>query len=415
VEPAELVTLGILLIALIGVLWRPLGIKEWIWTSAAAAIVLLAGFLSLEDAESTVSDVVGVLAFLVGVAVVAELTSSAGVFAQAAYLMAKKSQGKPTRLFMLVFALTAFATSIFSLDGAVVVMTPVVVHLAAMAGVQLMPLAFTVVFVANCGSLLFPVSNLTNLLAVQQLNISFFDYTSRMWLPSLLVLVATWVVLRLWFRRSFSGTFTVEERPTISDPVVFRAGVVVCVAMLPAFFVAGILGFPVEVVALSAALILGLVFIIRGRSARSVAATVPWQVVFFVVGLFLVVAAARDNGLGSQIGDLMAAIAEPTLGAGVATTGVAAALANVVNNLPAYLIIAPAATGDQIYNVLVGVNAGPMLTPLGSLATVLWLHLLGKHKVEKPSTLDIAKIGLVATPPILLAGVIGLWLTVTFL
>ena len=165
----EFASLAILLATLIGLLWQPFGTKDWMWTLGAGAIVLVTGLVSLQEAESTLSSVTGVLLFLLGVAVVAELSSHAGVFQRAARVLAVWAKGSQVRLFCWIFLLTAFATSIFSLDGAVVVMTPVVIHLAMMKGVSFLPLAFTVVFVANCGSLLFPVSNLTNLLAVEQL------------------------------------------------------------------------------------------------------------------------------------------------------------------------------------------------------------------------------------------------------
>jgi arsenical pump membrane protein len=410
VDAAEFITLGVLLVVLVGVLWRPFGTREWMWTVGGAAIVLLAGLLSLADAESTVSEVAGILAFLLGVAVIAELTSAAGVFERVAFVLAARARGSSRKLFTLVFLLTAFATSIFSLDGAVVVMTPVVAQLAAMSGISLFPLAFCVVFVANCGSLLFPVSNLTNLLAVQQAGLGFFEYTSRVWLAALLVLIATWLILRLWFRRELRDRYEVLAPPAIQDRGIFLVASVICAAMLPLFFLAGLFDWPVAYVALSAALTLAVASLLRGRSERQVIAAVPWQVLFFVLGLFLVVAAARDNGLASQANTLMTSISGGGFWNSAATTGISALFANAVNNLPGYLILAPAADTEQLYSVLIGVNAGPMLTPLGSLATVLWLHLLAKNDVPRPTTGTILKLGAIATPPILLAGVLGLWI-----
>ncbi len=408
----EFAALGILVITLVGLLWQPFGTKDWMWTIGAAGIVLAAGLLSIDNAESTLASVSGVLLFLFGVAIVAELSSHAGVFQHAAFVVASWAKGSQTRLFVWVFALTAFATSIFSLDGAVVVMTPVVIHLARMRGVQLLPLAFTVVFVANCGSLLFPMSNLTNLLAVEQLNWSFFYYTQKMWLPALLVLLTTAVMLWLWFRKDLVARYEPAETPTSADPALRKIASVVCAFMLPSFFVAGLIGFGVEWIALGAAFILAVTFLLRGHRALEVAKTVPWQVLFFVIGLFLVVAAAVDSGLGQQVAHIMARLSDPGLGGVLGSMGLATLLANLVNNLPAFLIIGPDVMGSQMSAVLVGVNAGPMLTPIGSLATVLWLHLLRRHDAATPSFTSILTLGIVATPPIVLVGALGVWLTV---
>ena len=178
----------------------------------------------------------------------------------------------------------------------------------------------------------------------------------------------------------------------------------------PSFFIAGLFGWGVEWIALGAAVVLAVTFLVRGRGPRDVAKTVPWQILFFVIGLFLVVAAALDAGLGQQVANVMASLNGTEFSSFLGSTAVATALANLVNNLPAFLIISPDVIGSQMSAVLVGVNAGPMLTPIGSLATVLWLHLLRRHDVATPSTTSILKFGLVATPPIVFAGVVGVWL-----
>ncbi|MCB0917712.1 MAG: arsenic transporter [Actinobacteria bacterium] len=408
---SEFVALAVLVLALVGVLWRPFGTRDWMWTCGAALIVLLSGLLSLADAGSTLAAVTPVLAFLVGVSVVAELSSHAGVFERAAFVLARWSRGHNLRLFLWVFALAAFATSIFSLDGAVVVMTPVVVHLARMPGVRLLPLAFTVIYVANCGSLLFPVSNLTNLLAVELTGMSFFEYTARMWLAAVLVLAVTGLLLWIRFRSGLATSFTAVQPPPASDVVLLRLAGIICIIMLPGFFVAGLLGVGVEWIALGAALVLAVAFLARGSSGWNIVRTVPWQVLFFVIGLFLIVAAARDSGLGTQVGRLMTLLAGDELAPLLGSAGLATLAANLLNNLPAFLILAPDAIGAQLGAVLVGVNAGPMLTPIGSLATVLWLHLIRRHQAQPPRTATFVWFGLLATPPIVLVGTIGVWLT----
>ena len=180
--------------------------------------------------------------------------------------------------------------------------------------------------------------------------------------------------------------------------------------MLPAFFVAGIVGFGVEWIALGAAAILAITFVVRGTITLELAKTVPWQVLFFVIGLFLTVAAALDAGLGQQVATLLAALNGTALPDLLSSMGISAGLANLVNNLPAFLVIGPHVVGSQMAAVLVGVNAGPMLTPIGSLATVLWLHLIRRHGADAPSTKTIIKFGMIATPPIVLTGTLGVWL-----
>ncbi|WP_022909038.1 SLC13 family permease [Aestuariimicrobium kwangyangense] len=315
-----------------------------------------------------------VLGFLLALTIVAEIADRAGVFDIAGHWCARAAHGSVLRLWLLVVALATLATIVLSLDTTAVLLTPVVLAIAKVAGLERRVFALTTVWLANTASLLLPVSNLTNLLALHHVSrlhqqggpTGGPSYLGLMWRPAIAAVLATIVVTWLLHRRTLRGRFETTEPAHQHDPVLVRVSALVCIALGP-LFVSGIT--PVIPAAVAAVVLLA-VLAWRDREGFSTL-HLPGLTILAVVVLFVLVDIAGRAGLtalllqvagrGSGVGDLLRLAA------------VSAGLANLGNNLPSYLALEPVAgSAHRIAAVLVGVNAGSIVTPWGSVATLLW-------------------------------------------
>lgn len=311
-----------------------------------------------------------VLAFLVCITVVAEIADHAGVFDVAGHWAARMAKGRTLVLWLVVVVLSCAATTVLSLDTTAVLLTPVVITTARQAGLPPLPFAFTTVWLANTASLLLPVSNLSNLLALHEFHRwgGLSAYLRVAWLPALVAMVATVLVIAVLHHRELRGRYAIPSMPQPPDVVLLRMAAAVCLLLGP-FFVTGITP---AIPAAVGALILLVTLAVREREAlRSVA--VPWQMVLGVTVLFALVDFLRAHGLEELIARVM--------GTGesaadlLRVSGLGALGANLINNLPAYLAAESAASDSahRLMALLIGVNAGPIITVWGSLATLLWL------------------------------------------
>jgi Na+/H+ antiporter NhaD/arsenite permease-like protein len=333
-----------------------------------------------------------VLLFVVSITVVAELAAEAEVFRVIAERLARIGRGRTLALWALVIVFAVASTAFLSLDTAAVLLTPVVVILARHIGVSPLPFALTTVWLANTGSLFLPVSNLTNLLAEHELEgIGALGFLSLTVVPAVVAVLVPVVVLAIVYRRELARRY----EPTISEPVrdvvLFRTSVAVLVVLVPAL----VSGLEVWIPALAAAVVLASVFAVRRRTALRFS-LLPWQLVLFAGGLFLTVDAAQSAGLTSIVSTLAGTGNAPAELLRLAS--VSAAGANVLDNLPAYLAIEPAAgSPERLVALLIGVNAGPLVTPWASLATLLWHGRLTALGVEI-SWWRFAGLGLIVAP-----------------
>ena len=406
---AEALAAVLLLAVLAFAVVRPRDLPEAVAAVPAALLVLVTGGIGADRAVQETLRLLPVVGFLAAVLVLSELCARDGLFDWAGQLMAGRSRGEPHRLLLLVFAVAAITTAVLSLDATVVLLTPVVFATASRVGVRPRPHVYACTHLANGGSLLLPVSNLTNLLAMTALGIGFVQFGLVMLLPWLAVLV----VEHLAFRWYFAGDLSVSAGPAgetagrIPLPR-FSAGVLV--ATLLGFVAASFLHVEVAWVAAAGALVLAVRALRRGQARpRDVATALNLPFLAFVLALGIVVAAVVDNGLA----DLMARIVPSgdSLLALLGWAGLAAVLANLVNNLPAVLMLLPLAAGGgagPALAVLVGVNVGPNLTYVGSLATLLWRRIVHAHDHEAPLA-EFTWLGLLATPVAIVAAVLALW------
>jgi arsenical pump membrane protein len=369
----------------------------WLIAALAGAICVATGALPWHDAVSTTDRVGPILGFLVAITVVAELADAAQVFDVAAHRAARLGRGHTRRLFALVLALGTITTIVLSLDTTAVLLTPVVLALALRLQLPPVPFAMAAVWLANTASLLLPVSNLTNLLAVNQLHLSAVAFAARMWLPAIAGVAVTAVVLNMAYRRQLSGRYELREPVVLDDAALFRICALVCVAVAP-FFVSGI---PVWMTATGAAVILLVVFAFRARGRLTIS-LLPWRLVLLVEGLFLFIATLGVHGLDTLLGHL-AGHGNSALDA-LRSAGVAAGGSNIANNLPAYLALERVTDGrrDQLLGVLIGTNLGPLILLWGSLATLLWRERCKARGIHI-SGWEFARLGLVGVPALVLS------------
>lgn len=345
------------------------------------------GLLPLGDLAALVDRVGPILVFVVAMTVVTELCSEAGVFRWIARRLRHWGRGRGWLLWLLVAAFAIATTVFLSLDTTAVLLTPVVVTVARQAGLPPLPFALTTVWLANTASLLLPISNLTNLLAQHRLGgitpAEFATLTAAPWLVAVVVPMA---MVALVFRRVLNKRYSsvpvqrvrVPGRSGASTPrdrVLLGVSTGVLCALLPAL----VSGVPVWLPSSVAALVLAGVFLVR-RPRVLKPALIPWSLLLFSIGLFLVMAALQNAGLPALLTSIAGTGGEPADLLRLAGTGLVGS--NIANNLPAYLALEPVADSTpRLLAVLIGANVGPLITPWASLATLLWHDRLGKMNV----------------------------------
>lgn len=369
--------------------------RVWLFLAVLGALVVVTGRLPVDDAlDIGVHRAGPILGFLVAVTVLAELADRAGVFDVAAHYCARLARGSTPLLFVLVAALATVTTITMSLDTTAVLLTPVVLATVARLGLAAAPFALLVVWLANTASLLLPVSNLTNLLAADHTGLTAWEFAGRMALPQLVAVLSTVGFLGAVFVRSLRGRYQVPEFAEPTD----RLLCLVCAAACLGFAAAVAAGVTPWQAATAGAGVTVIAFALRAREQLR-PELLPWRLVVTTEGLFLVVTALLNHGLG----DLLTRWVD---GSELRTVFVSAGAANLVNNLPAYLAMettVPADDSARIWPVLLGTDIGPLITMWGSLATLLWADRCRARGVPIGAG-RFAALGLVGVPPIL-------WLT----
>ncbi len=372
---------------------------------AAGCVAMLSGVLLPSDVVVVADRVLPILGFVVAITVVAELSARAGIFDAVAAVLARVSRGRIWVLWVLVLMFGVVATAFLSLDTTAVLLTPIVIVLARSNGLPVLPFAMATVVIANTASLTLPVSNLTNLLATDLLaRLGDVSFLTLMGAASLAAIVVSASVLGIKYRRSLAGHFTPMNATRPADILLFRLTAVVVVALLPFLVVASSPWVPASI----AAGILILLFLWR-RPGVIRLTLVPWSLLVFASGLFLATAAAEALG-SAQIVAAIAGEGENLLDL-MRLSFVSAATANLIDNLPAYLAMEPAATSaPRVGALLIGVNAGPLITPWASLATLLWYQRLSAMDV-KITWRSFVLTGLVVAPLTVAASALVLFAT----
>ncbi|MFF7934344.1 MULTISPECIES: SLC13 family permease [unclassified Streptomyces] len=405
---AETLSVALLVMVLACAIVRPFGWPEAVVAVPAAVLVVATGAISWDTALDEVEQLAPVVGFLAAVLVLAQLCDEDGLFHACGAWMARTAAGRPRRLLVQVFLAASVITAVLSLDATVVLLTPVVFATAARIGARPKPHVYACTHLSNTASLLLPVSNLTNLLAFNTSGLSFTRFAALMALPW----VAAIGVEYLIFRRFFAADLDAGAQAAFAGepPPLPMFALVTVGCTLAGFVLTSAIGIDPAWAALAGALALAVRALIRRRStprALLSAASVPFLA--FVLALGIVVRAVVDNGLDKALGQLIPS------GTGLlellAVAALAAVLANVINNLPAVLVLLPltAPLGPgAVLAVLLGVNIGPNLTYAGSLATLLWRRIVHAHDGEV-GLKEFTRLGVYAVPASLAAAVLALW------
>ncbi|CAM5781458.1 arsenic transporter [Castellaniella caeni] len=415
------------------VIWQPRGLGIGWSALGGALLALLLGVVQWADVAVVWHIVWDATFTFVALIIISLILDEAGFFAWAALHVARWGRGHGTRLFALIIVLGAVIAAFFANDGAALLLTPIMI--AILARLHFAPktvLAFIIAsgFVADTTSLPLIISNLVNIVSANYFGIGFDRYAAVMVPVNLISLAATLGVLWVAFRRQLPRHYSMKTlqapRSAIRDALVFRAAPPLLAVLLLAYFVTAPLGVPVSLVTGTAALLL---MAIAGRwwhAGRGAVVSVgtalrhaPWQIVLFSIGMYLVVYGLGKAGLTALGADALVWLSRQ--GDFIATVGtgfLSAIVASVMNNMPSTLVgalaihhaqVAPHTQELMVYANVIGNDLGPKLTPIGSLATLLWLHVLAS-KGYRIGWGQYMKIGLLITPPVLLATLAALYL-----
>jgi arsenical pump membrane protein len=409
-------TIAIFMLTLGLVLWRPRGLNEAWATSIGAVLMLALKLVTVQQAVQTILEGANVLGFLLALMVLSALLDRAGFFEWAAVWAAMASKGNGKTLYRNVFILGAITTAILSLDTTAIILTPIVVAFVQRLKLKAKPFLIACAFVSNTGSLLFPISNLTNLLFQESFNFSFVEFTGIMALPQLVALTINYGLFRLLFSKSIPDDFDQSLLPppatAISDRPFFFGALTVLASVVVAYFIASLNHIPPVVVASIGSALLLLWALMRKQVDRGILKDIAWSLFPFIVGLFIVIRGVENIGLAELAGKLVTLCdGQSILGLPMLASAIAIG-SNIINNIPMALLAisalkhAHATMADQ-YAALLGCNLGPNLTIAGSLATMLVISSARKRG-EDLGALEFLRIGLITTPALVIGASIAL-------
>ncbi|MBZ6388892.1 MAG: arsenic transporter [Pantoea dispersa] len=405
-------------ITLLLVIWQPRGLGIGWSASAGALLALLTGVVHPGDIPAVWQIVWNATATFIAVIIISLLLDEAGFFAWAALHVARWGGGSGKKLFSFIILLGAAVAALFANDGATLILTPIVIAMLLALGFSRgATLAFVMAagFIADTASLPLVVSNLVNIVSADYFRLGFGDYAAVMVPVTLAAVLATLLMLHLFFRKelplSYDRARLTSPAAAIRDRATFRAGWLVLLLLLVGFFALEPLGVPVSAVAAAGALMLWLVAR-RGQviDTRKVLRSAPWQIVVFSLGMYLVVYGLRNAGLTVWLTGLLNSFSATGLwGATFATGFFSALLSSIMNNMPTVLVGALAIDAStaqgvvreaMIYANIIGCDLGPKITPIGSLATLLWLHVLAQKNI-RISWGYYFRVGITLTLPVL--------------
>lgn len=421
----------IFLLTLIFVIWQPKGLGIGWTATIGAMLALMTGVIGMDDIP-VVWDIVWNATFaFIAIIIISLLLDEAGFFKWIALHVARFAKGNGHRLFAFIVLLGAVVSAFFANDGAALILTPIVI--AILLALRFSPattLAFIMAagFIADTASLPLVVSNLVNIVSADFFKVPFDRYALVMVPVNLVSVLASLVVLYGFYRKDIPNAYALkwvdEPNSAITDKATFTTGWVVLAALLFGFFVFEPMGVPISVIAgLGALALLIVAYMGKKLPIMPVVKNAPWQIVIFSLGMYLVVYGLKNAGLTDYLATLLQGLEQQGLLVATVGTGfLSAILSSVMNNMPTVLIQALAIDGAHITSPMIkeamvfanviGCDLGPKITPIGSLATLLWLHVLATKNIQV-SWGYYFKVGMILTIPVLLATLVALvgWLS----
>ncbi|WP_419768212.1 arsenic transporter [Arcobacter sp.] len=408
-----ILSVSIFLVTLIFVIWQPKGLQIGTTAVIGAIVALVLQVVSLDDVLIVTGIVWDATLAFIGIIILSMVLDEIGFFEWCAIKMAKLSKGNGHLMFVYALVLGSFVSALFANDGAALILTPIL--LAKMRILKLNAktiLAFLLAggFISDSASLPFVFSNLTNIVTANYFNIGFMQYLSNMLIPYLVStfvsIIVLWLVLRNDIPKTIDTSLLKNPDEVLKNKMLFKFSWFFLALLLVGYFIGDRYDLPISLFALGGALIfLAIASYTKSAKAWLTIKTAPWQVVWFSIGLYIVVYGLKNAGLTDYLTLVLKDLSTHSDFVAVMGTGfISAFLSAIMNNMPTVMImdIALHDVGNQTlaYANIIGCNLGPKMTPFGSLATLLWLHVLSQKGV-KIGFWQYSKFGLIVTPPVL--------------